>query len=80
MGVCELEFGGASSEDNPMIPAIGYMIGAYIILRCFDIWSRPDGSYRSSRWNTAMAIIAFLVMGWTILLMAVLLVSEISSL
>jgi hypothetical protein len=30
-----------------VIPTIGMMIGGYIILRCFDIFCRPDNSFSS---------------------------------
>lgn len=50
-----------------MIPGIALMIGAYISLRCFELFARPDSHFRSYGNRIAIlfvAVITLLVTAW----------------
>lgn len=44
-----------------MIPTIGLMIGAYIILRCLEILAKPAAEFNSSGARRGVMIFAVLV-------------------
>lgn len=50
-----------------MIPGIALMIGAYISLRCFELFARPDSHFRSYGNRIALlfvAVITLLIALW----------------
>ena len=53
-----------------MVPTIGLIIGAYIVLRCFEIMGRADASWRDRGVRRFIQVMAFVVAGWTFLLSA----------
>lgn len=44
-----------------MVAIIGLMIGAYILVRCFEILARPDDTFNHVAWNVATKLLAVFV-------------------
>lgn len=55
-----------SADEAGMIPAIGYMIGAYILLRCFDVFASPEARFADAGSRRAMKLAAVVVIGVTL--------------
>ncbi len=56
-------------EGNSVIPALSYMIGAYIIFRGFEMWSLPDSHFDGKGSKVAMRLLAIALVAIASLMM-----------